>query len=270
MYFFRIVNKMSESTPPSDGARSLHRAVSLLRLLSVRTATGWRLSDLSQEARLEHSTVHRMLSCLLEERLAMRVAGTRRYTLGPLAYELGVAAASHFAIERLAEPALAHLASETRDIVFLNVLSGSESVCVARFEGRKALKAYTVEVGTRRPLCLSAGGTAMLIALPPEEQDRIEAQNLQAIHQRGEERLSVIRRMLQRSRRLGYGWNQEDLIPGIAAIGVAIRSATGYPVASISLGSSLAELKSPRRVQLIGRLKREAEKIEHQLGSLRY
>lgn len=261
---------MEKAPHAPDGARSLHRAIGLLRLLSARTATGWRLSDLAQEATLEHSTVHRMLRCLLDERLAVRVAGTRRYTLGPLAYELGVAAAPHFAIERLAGPALADLAAETRDIVFLNVLSGSESVCVARFEGRKALKAYTVEVGTRRPLCLSAGGTAMLIALPRADQARIEAQNLQAVHQRGEQRQSVIRRMLQRSRRLGYGWNQEDLIPGIAAIGVAIRSAAGHPVASISLGSSLAELKSPRRIQLIDRLRKEAAKIERQLGSLRY
>lgn len=267
---FRIVNKMTIRTSLPDGARSLHRAIGLLRLLSARTATGWRLSDLAQEAALEHSTVHRMLSCLLKERLAVRVSGTRRYTLGPLAYELGVAAAPHFAIERLAGPALAQLAAETRDIVFLNVLSGSESVCVARFEGRKALKAYTVEVGTRRPLCLSAGGTAMLISLPLADQARIEAENLQAIHQRGEKRQSVIRRMLQRSRRLGYGWNQEDLIPGIAAIGVAIRSATGEPVASISLGSTLAELGSPRRSQLLDRLRREAERIEQQLESLRY
>ena len=93
------MDKMSKAVSPPDGARSLHRAIGLLRLLSVRTATGWRLSDLAQEAGLEHSTVHRMLACLLEEGLAVRVPGTRRYSLGPLAYELGVAAAPHFAIE---------------------------------------------------------------------------------------------------------------------------------------------------------------------------
>jgi len=261
---------MSRRPSTPDGTRSLHRAIGVLRLLSTRTATGWRLSDLAHEAGLGHSTVHRMLSCLLEERLAARVAGTRRYTIGALAYELGVAAAPHFAIERLAQPALFQLAAETRDIVFLNVRSGADSVCVARVEGRKALKAYTVEVGTRRPLCLSAGGTAMLIALPSPEQARVQAQNLQSIQQRGYERQAMVKRMLQRSRRLGYGWNQEDLIPGIAAIGVAICSPSGEPVASLSIGSSLADLQSSRRTQLIGRLKIEAGKIEEQLGLLRY
>ncbi len=261
---------MSTHSQVADGARSLHRAIGLVRLLSTRGATGWRLSDLAREAALEHSTVHRMLACLLEERLAVRVSGTRRYTLGPLAYELGVAAAPHFAIERLAAPALTQLAAETRDIVFLNVRSGTDSVCVARFEGREALKAYTVEVGTRRPLSLSAGGAAILISLPRAEQTRIETQNLHTIEQRGEARQTAVRRMLQRSRRLGYGCNQEDLIPGIVAIGVPIRSATGEPLASLSLAAFGDDLKTPRRNRLIERLNTEAEKIETQLGLLRY
>ena len=260
---------MIAASDATDGARSLHRAIGLLRLLSMRTATGWRLSDLAQEAALEHSTVHRMLACLLEERLAVRVPGTRRYAIGPLAYELGVAAAPHFAIERLAAPALARLAADTRDIVFLNVRSGAESVCVARFDGRKALKAYTVDVGTRRPLSLSAGGVAMLIALPRAEQARLEALNLQAIVRRGEARQTAVRRMVQRSRRLGYGFNQEDIIPGIAAIGVVIRAPGGAPVASLSLAATGTDLM-PRQTRLLAQLRRQAEAIEAQLGALRY
>lgn len=253
-----------------DGAQSLHRAIGLLRVLSMRVATGWRLSDLAQEASLGHSTVHRMLDCLLRERLVVRVPGTRRYTLGPLAYELGVSAAPHFAIDRLAAPGLARLGGETRDIVFLNVRSGAESVCVARCEGRKALKAYTVEVGTRRPLSLSAGGAAMLIRLPRTAQSSIEAHNLRAIVRRGEARQIAVQRMLQRSRRLGYGFNREDIIPGIAAIGVAICSPSGDPVASLSLAAAGADLALPRRQRVLARLREEAALLEAALPQLRY
>lgn len=260
---------MSKALSPPDGARSLHRAVGLLRLLSMRAATGWRLSDLAEEAALEHSTVHRMLACMLEEGLASRVPGTRRYSLGPLAYELGVAAAPHFAIERLASPGLAQLAAATRDIVFLNVRSAAESVCVARFEGRKALKAYTVDVGTRRPLALSAGGVAMLIALPRAEQTHLEALNLQAIVRRGEARQTAVRCMVQRSRKLGYGFNKEDIIPGIAAIGVAICNQAGMPVASLSLATTGPDLAS-RKARLLTLLRAEARRVEAQLEALRY
>lgn len=254
----------------SEGAQSVRRAVALLRALSTHTATGWRLSDLAEETGLDHTTVHRLLTGLVEERLVTRVAGTRRYTLGALTFELGVAASPYFSLDRLAAPRLAKLAADTRDMVFLNVRSGTDSVCIARHEGRKALKAYTVDVGTRRPLALSAGGVAMLVCMPRAEYVDIETQNLRSITRRGEARQAAVRRMLQRSHRLGYGFNQEDIIPGIAAMGVSINMPDGAPVASLSLAASGADLTEPRRALLLERLREEAAAIEAMLEPLRF
>lgn len=248
----------------------MRRAVALLRALSTHTATGWRLSDLAEETGLDHTTVHRLLAGLVEERLATRVAGTRRYTLGALAFELGVAASPYFSLDQLAATRLAKLATDTRDMVFLNVRSGADSVCIARHEGRKALKAYTVDVGTRRPLALSAGGVAMLVRMPRAEHTEIEAQNLRSIMRRGEARQAAVQRMLQRSHRLGYGLNLEDIIPGIAALGVCIAMPDGTPVASLSLAASGADLAEPRRSLLLERLRKEADAIEAMLEPMRY
>jgi DNA-binding IclR family transcriptional regulator len=252
------------------GTQSLRRAASLLRALSTHGATGWRLSDLAEETGLDHATVHRMLSCLVQERLATRVRGSLRYSLGSLAYELGLAAAPNFAIDRLAGAGLAKLASITRAMVFMNIRSGFDSVCVARHEGRSVLKAYTVDVGTRRPLCLSAGGAAILISLPKHEQASVTAANLEAIAHRGPAREIAVRRMLRRSAELGYGLNFEDIIPGIAALGVPILS-RGMPVASLSLATTRAALDDGgRRAVLLDRLRREASKIEGMIGQLRF
>ena len=264
--------KSTSPTPTgaSDGTQSLRRAVQLLRTLSTHTATGWRLSDLADETGLDHTTVHRLLSGLVDERLAARVAGSCRYTLGALTFELGVAAAPYFSLDRLAAPALGRLAASTRDIVFLNVRSGFESVCIARHEGRAALKAYTVDVGTRRPLCLSAGGVAILVRLPRAEQAAIEAHNLNSIARREEARQQAVRRMLRRSRRVGYGLNLADFVPRIAALGVAVCTADGSPVASLSLAAMEKDLDEPRRGEVLARLRVEAGAIEGLLGKLRY
>jgi DNA-binding IclR family transcriptional regulator len=258
------------SLPPSDGTQSLRRAVTLLRKLSTHTATGWRISDLAAQTGLNHATVHRLLAGLVDERLAARVAGTRRYTLGALAYELGVAAAPYYGLDRIAAPTLSRLAQSTRDVVFLNVRSGFESVCIARHEGRAALKAYTVDVGSRRPLCLSAGGVAILVRLPRAEQAAIEAQNLQAIAGRDDARQEALRRMVRRSRRAGHGINLADYVPRIAAIGVAICTARGEPVASVSLAAMESDLEEPRRSEVLAHLYDAAQAIEGKLESLRY
>lgn len=242
----------------------------VLRALSTHAPTGWRLSDLADATQLDHSTVHRMLAVMVQERMASRVPGTRRYALGPLAYELGKASAPYFSLDSLAAPLLSRLANETRSMVFMNLRSGFDSVCIARHEGRHALKAYTVHVGTRRPLAVSAGGVAILIALPRAQQTDIETANLQTLARHGETRRKALQRMLRRSRRLGFGFNLEDIIPGIAALGVAVRSKAGDPVASISLADARTALAESRRSALLQRLQTVALDIEPMLEGLRF
>src|SRR5207253_5373151 len=134
-----------------------------------------------------------------------------------------------------------------RDIVFLTVRSGFESVCIARHEGRAALKAYTVDVGTRRPLCLSAGGVAIVVRLPRAEQAAIEAHNLHSIARREEARQLAVKRMVRRSRRVGYGLNLPDFVPRIGALRGAIWTATGHLGASVRR-AALGEGRVPARL----------------------
>lgn len=262
------MNQTHEARP--SPTRSLKRAATLLRALSTHTKAGWRLSDLADETDLDHATVHRLLSGLVEERLATRVPGTKRYTLGPLAFELGVAATPYFGIDRRAAASLQKLARELKGTVFLNVRSGLDSVCVARYEGRRSISALLVEVGTRRPLCLSAGGLSMLLRLAPAERRDVELKNLHAIARVGEMRKAAVCRMLQRSRRAGFGLNQDDIIPGVTAIGVAIVSKPGAPVASVSVAADSSDLSEPLIPTVVQMLEAGASEIRVQLDGLRF
>lgn len=252
------------------GTQALHRAALLLRLLCTHTSSGWRLTDLALEAGLDHSTTHRLLKGLMAEGLATRCHGSRHYTIGPFAYEMGLTAAPYFSIDSLARDALHKLADGTRTIVFLNVRSAYDSVCVGRYDGQKALMAFTVHVGTRRPLCLSAGGVAIWVSLPQRLQAQIRNANLHTIERSGEARRAAVRNMLRDSRRLGYGLNRGHIIPGITAVGVAIRNAAGEPFASLSLAFLDKEGSEKRRDELCARLRKEAAAIEATLASLRY
>lgn len=260
---------MNKSHETADALRSVHRAAALLRLLSTHMAAGWRLSDLAQAADLHHSTVHRLVKGLVEERLAARVAGSMRYTLGPMAHELGLAARPYFDLPAALADRLAGLAARTRDIVFLSVRSGADSVCIGRWEGQRALKAYTVSVGTRRALSLTAAGAAILVGLRRSERDAIIAANLQAITLRGDAQVAAVQRMLARSLRLGYGSNREDIIPGIAAVAVPFGPA-GQPFGALSIGTSAASLGEGRRTKLLALLRQEAEVLAAAFAASRY
>lgn len=258
--------------PPSRSrvTRSLHRSVALLRLLSTHTQIGWRLSDLAEESGLDLGTCHRLLAALCDDQLATRVAGSRHYTLGPMAYELGVAARPYFDLGAACAPRLDALALQLRGSLILKMRSGYESLCVARHDGTDFGQALMLHVGGRRPLSLTAGGVAMLMRLPQALQDEIGEHNQQMIARTAGPRLEGVRRMLERSRQVGFGLNLGDIVPDICAVSVAVLRPDGLPGASLSLALAASSLSPARAAALAARLGEEVARLTPEMAKLRF
>ena len=267
---FHRMQFVPDTTPTRpDVTRSLHRAVGLLRLLASHARIGWRLSDLAKHTELDPATVHRLLTGLCDTGLATRVPGSKHYTLGPLAFELGLAATPYFDLGRLAHARLAALATELNGTLFLKTRSGLESVCLARHDGAGLVPSLMLDVGGRRPLCLTAGGVAMLLPLPMAEQKRIETANQRTIERQDRTRWTGISQMLVRSRQLGFALNLGDIATGISAVSVSMPTEGRAPLASLTLaltGTALTEATAP---DLAARLQREASAMVPLLTQLR-
>lgn len=254
----------------SSVTRSLHRSVALLRLLSTHTQIGWRLSDLAEESGLDLGTCHRLLAALCDDQLATRVTGSRHYTLGPLAYELGVAARPYFDLGATCAPRLEVLARQLRGSLILKLRSGYDSLCVARHDGIDFGQALMLHAGGRRPLSLTAGGVAMVIRLPQALQDDICQHNYHQIARTSGPRLEGVRRMLHRSRQVGFGLNLGDIVPDICAVSVAVIRPDGQPGASLSLALAASSLSAARAAALAARLGEEAAGLAPELARLRF
>ena len=129
----------------------------ILRLMTRRGAPGWRLSEISKATNLPHPTASRLLKCLVDEGLVVvvRDAATKRYRLGPLNFELGLASGVKHEFRDQIRPILKHLAAETGDTVYLQIRSGLEVVCLDRIDGVTKLRDAILDVGGRRPLGLA-------------------------------------------------------------------------------------------------------------------
>jgi len=244
------------------GTQSIQRAALLVRLIASRSGPGSRLADVVQHSQLERSTVRRMLKCLVEEGFVRQDADTRRYALGPLVFELGLAAAPQFNLVDLCRPALQRLAEATGDTVFLAVRSGYDTVCIDRKEGSFPIRALTLDVGTRRPLGAGAGGLALLMPLSDAEVNAIV--NANAVRLRGYNNLTVpaLTGMLKRSRELGYALNDTHITPGATSIGLPIISRYGQPFAAISVGAISSRMSAGRQKKVAAMLRREVGILE--------
>jgi len=259
----------SSSTPrrkpaakKASGNQTIQRASLLVRLVASRSRTGMRLSEVVQHSKLERPTAHRILKCLVEEGFLMQAPDSHEYFLGPLIFELGLAASPQFNLSDICRESLERIAAKSGDTAFLSVRSGYDSVCIDRKEGAFPIKALTLEVGTRRPLGVGAGGLALLLRLPDDAVDEIiraNAKRLAAFHKLT---VPVLQKTLQRSKKLGYALNDSHIISGATTMGLPIVNRYGHPFAALSMAAISSRMTPSRQVELAALLREEIDLIE--------
>jgi DNA-binding IclR family transcriptional regulator len=206
-----------------------------MRAVAARPQFGWRLSDLAAQCGMDKGTVHRMLACLVDERLVMQRTSDRHYLPGPLMFELGLALPDHMQFQRAADGLMQAFARRMGGIALLQLRSGDEYVCSIR-AGTLSLTGLMVYPGTRRPLFTSAGGVAILQTLPDDEVRRILFANVtHEVERHGTGRLGALQKMRERSQRHGFGVNLGDVVPGSHAFGMPIRDTQGEAFAALCL-----------------------------------
>ncbi|MFA7437538.1 IclR family transcriptional regulator [Castellaniella sp.] len=227
---------MPFSSSPKAPAQTVGRAALLLRIIASSQAQNLRLVDIAAMASLDKSTAHRLLHRLESERLLARDP-VRGYRLGPLLYELGLAALPDTNLREISQMALHELANSTGDMVFLVIRSGFESVCLSRIAGHFPIQTMTRTEGDRHPLGMGAGGLAILSAMHDADINvAIDAisPRLQA-YQLTEEKL---REAIDLTRaRGGIAIDEGTAALDVCAIGRAVRDRAQTPVAAIFVAS---------------------------------
>ncbi len=254
--------KRQPAPAKAAGTQTIQRASLLVRLVASRSRTGMRLAEVVQHSKLERPTAHRILKCLVQEGFLMQSGDSHEYFLGPLIFELGLAASPQFNLSDICRPSLERIAAKSGDTVFLSVRSGYDSVCIDRKEGAFPIKALTLEVGTRRPLGVGAGGLALLLRLPDEAVDEIVRANAKRLAAYHKLTVPLLHKTLDRSRELGFALNDSHIFAGATTIGLPIVNRYGHPFAALSMAAISSRMVPPRQTELVAVLREEIAVIE--------
>lgn len=157
----------------ADGTQAIRRAAAILRVLAAAGPQGAAPSAIARSGGLARSTAHRMLRCLVEERLVEHADLGARYRLGPLVHELGLVPSSGAIEVARWRPAVEAVARRTGATAYLMRRSGLEAVCVVKADGDSMVRFVPVDTGQRRLLGVGAGATALLAALLPDRVDAV-------------------------------------------------------------------------------------------------
>jgi DNA-binding IclR family transcriptional regulator len=244
------------------GTQSIDRAIAVMREIAAHRNRGRTAAELAVALGLEKGTLQRILKGLVSLGMARRVQGTRNYELGPATYMIGLAAAPGFMLRELFQPLLQKLVEETGDAVYLVVRSGNEAVCLDHLRGTFPLQASRLDIGSRRPLGITAGALALLMHLPPEELAELIRNNTIRETTYGWLDADVLVEHVKESTRLGYALNEEMALPGISAIGLPVLAKTGRPFAAVSVASITSRIIGPRHDMLVEALTRTTSELQ--------
>jgi DNA-binding IclR family transcriptional regulator len=252
------------AAPALRGTQSIERVVGMLRVVASRGRNGMRLGDVVAASGLPSSTCFRMLQRLEIEGLVERNPVTRKYFLGPLLHELGMLARPRVQLATRSEPVLHDIADDTKDTVYLSERRGLEAVCTARALGDYPIKALTLDVGIRRPLGVGAGGLAILCALPPAEADEIIEANAKRYAKLSALDPGRVRASVEEGRARGFAFLDSAVVPGTAAVGVAVPG--DDVVAALSVAAISSRLDEARRVEVAALLQRHVQRLARSLA----
>jgi DNA-binding IclR family transcriptional regulator len=254
----------------SAGAQTVDRAVAILRHLASAGEAGLRLVDLQKITALSKPTVHRILASLSHHGLVEQSAGSRRYRLGMEMAVLGWSVSSHrYDLRELSSPEMQALAEETGDTAFLAVRSGYDLVCIERKMGPYPIKAFTVDVGTRRPLGVGAGGIAMIASLSEQEAEIVYESIRGRLGDYPHVSEPALREAVAAAHKTGYALSNGFVLEGVRGLAVTINDARGRAVAALSISAIQDRIQADRIPKLLAALDDRRRRIERKLAEFR-
>lgn len=258
----------AEARPAGEGGRIqvVDRAVSLMRALA-ESDDPQRLRDLAAKAELSPSTTRRILASLCGHQLCEQTPeGT--YRLGLALFELGRRVEANLDIRSRSLPALKRLSDVSHLTAFVCVQRDEWAIAIERVDGRYAFS-LALTVGGSLPLNAGAAPRALLAHMPEED---VKAMLAQHPPQRFTERTLVTEKEIladmASTRERGYVISDEDVTPGVAAIGMPVfgHLVSDRPVAAISVAGLVPQVLGDGFDELLGQLRDAAAEISRELG----
>lgn len=256
--------KRDASEAASGTHQNLARASLVLQVLAFSDVDGLRLTDIIAETGLTKTVTHRLLTGLVIHGLASHDRVSGRYFLGDRVFVWAQRVGKRFQLAERVIPYLQELAAEFEDTAYFLQRRGDDAVCLGRAEGSFPIKTLTLKVGDRRPLGIGSASLAIAAFFDDAEIKRLLEEHAadRVVFGQGDEEILL---GIKTAREHGYTVHDGGLIKGMTGIGVPIRSTGGTPIAALSIVAISSRLLGSRRLQVAGRLREIADRIETDL-----
>lgn len=260
------MERQSEESPGRRGSvQSIDRAVMILSCFDGKQPE-LGISELSRLTGLSTSTVHRLMTSLVENELVRQTA-QRRYSLGPLVLRLGRSGGLQTALLDVAMAVARPLCDEVDETVGIHeLLPNGRRAVIGQVESRQELRRTYTEIGVPLPLPHGAPGKAMLAHLPEERREWWLARPIDPATPSTIADPDALRRQLSEIRERGWAYSDAERTVGIRAVAAPVFDHTEAVVGALGLSVPTIRM-GPERVNQLGeRITAAAAEVSIRLG----
>jgi IclR family acetate operon transcriptional repressor len=246
---------------PIDDKSVIARGLKILEALS-RAGRPLGLADLARVTRLPKSTVHRLITQLVQSGLLDRTPDG--FALGMRMFEWGSHAERQKYLRAAAIPFLSELHSRTGETVHLAVLDGRDVLYIEKIEDHKAVRCPTY-VGGRVPAHATALGKAMLAFSPVETVRSTLSEPLSFSTPRTVIAPGILSKQLTRVREQRVSMEVEESFLGVACVAAPIVDRAGVVLGAISIVAPTHRFQptrlAPQVLAIADRIAKEVERL---------
>jgi DNA-binding IclR family transcriptional regulator len=221
----------------------LQRSSTVLQLLAERGPLT--TAQVAEHVGMPRPSVYRLSDALVQARLVELTADGR---LRPSLRWLRLGDAARVAMTEWsgARSILDDLARSTGQTVYLSVPHGDRSMCIDWSQGR-GVNVLLLKPGRALPLHAGAAGRVTLAFRPEAVEDYLQGAPFPPLTDRTLTSARELRADVEATRKRGYSISDEDVTPGIGALGVPLHNADMVFSGALSIAGLAEELRERRR-----------------------
>ncbi|MED0672250.1 IclR family transcriptional regulator [Aneurinibacillus aneurinilyticus] len=243
--------------------QSIDRAMMIIDILMSDDAkNGWQISELAEKTSLPLSTLHRLLSSLVQHGLVAQIPETKHYKAGYRWMEIGLRLLDNVDFRFVARSAMERLASEVEESIYLNITNGTEGIVIEKVDSPLKIR-IAEDLGTRIPLHIGAPNKTILANMPEHEKKRIIG-----LLQLSSQEKQKLMNQLSEIRRSGYAISVGEKTEDTAAVAAPIIGYDNKVIAALSIGGPAFRFTSECIPGLIEKVKTAAAEISMKIGKI--
>lgn len=260
---------MSEAYSNPSSAIARPRAVGVERIalaLGFVAERGWvSAAELSTALGVDRSTGWRLAKSLQRVGWLHLDVDSHRYRLGVPLFELGVRVLETFDVRAEARRVMTELVASTGESADLAILDGDSAVFIDKIDGTNEVRAFT-RSGQRARLHTVAAGKVLLAFMTERDRQAYFAGPLEPCTPSTITDATVLRRVIEETRRQGWAENRGELHVEAGALAVPILDSSGVCVAALGLNIPLTRLSDEVIPVLVAELQAAAVRITPTTG----